>query len=197
MKDAMETLYRPVESIVKTLAGPAAEEFGLMLRDSVRMYRFKRQIRLLKQFEKVCNNARITPQAVKFSLLFDILERASVEDDDELQDLWANLLANAADPQTRTIVGRAFPEILRQLSRQEALFLNAVYELVGEEHKSMSLPINNGSLPALNRIEQENLMRLGLLGRDTIMVNGQGGGTSLTPYAHEFVKACRAPKQRM
>ena len=195
IKDAIETLYKPIESILKTLAGPAAEEFGFALRDSVRMYRFKRQVRLFKQFEKICSDANIKPQSVKLPLLFDIIERASVEDDDELQDLWANLLVNAANPARKTMVSRAFPEILKQLSKQEAIFLSAAYETTGEQYRFVSLSSDDQQLPALQAVERDNLFRLGLIGGDTILVNGKGRGTWLTGYGYEFVKACRAPKK--
>jgi len=87
-----------VTDIFGKIAGPAAEELGLTLRDRVRLFRFERQVRLLGQFKGICEKAGIEPKAVRIPLLFDILDRATLEEDDNLQDLWANLLANAADP---------------------------------------------------------------------------------------------------
>jgi hypothetical protein len=47
---AVEKLADPVVDIIKKVAGPAAEEIGLTLQDSIRVYRAKRQYRL---FEKI------------------------------------------------------------------------------------------------------------------------------------------------
>jgi hypothetical protein len=124
---AIEAIYKPIESIVKTLAGPAAEEIGLSFRDSVQAWRFKRQVRLFEQVKKVCAETGIKPQAVKLSLLFDVVDKGTLEEDDDLQDLWANLLVSAADPQRNALVLTAFPDILRQISKDEALFLEGMF----------------------------------------------------------------------
>jgi|ERR1044071_62901 hypothetical protein len=128
VKGAIEALYAPVEGIVKILAGPAAEEIGLSLRDSVQAWRLKRQIRLFQRVKKICENAGIKPQAVKMSLLFEIMEKGSLEEDDELQDIWANMLSNAADPKRASLVTTAYPEILKQLCIVEVKFLEGIFD---------------------------------------------------------------------
>lgn len=57
------------------------------------------------------------------------LDGASLEEDEEMQELWAALLANALveDPNDRRIPA-ALPEILRQIS-QDARLLNTLYEI--------------------------------------------------------------------
>src|SRR6476620_9323347 len=104
VKEAIEALYRPIESIVKTLAGPAAEEIGLSFRDSVQVWRLKRQARLFERVQEICAEAGIEPHAVKLSFLFDVVDKGSLEEDDVLQDHWANLLANAADPESQGLI---------------------------------------------------------------------------------------------
>ena len=47
--------------------------------------------------------------------------------------MWANLVANAADPQAVVPVFPSFTDILRHLSRSEALFLEAVYSVMLSE----------------------------------------------------------------
>jgi hypothetical protein len=127
IKGAIEAIYAPIESIVKTLAGPAAEEIGLSLRDSVQAWRLKRQIRLFERVKKICEDAGIKPQAVKMPLLFEIMEKGSLEESDELQDIWANMLSNAADPKRASLVTTAYPEILKQLCIEEVKFLEGIF----------------------------------------------------------------------
>ncbi|SRR5579871_247783 len=127
VKGAIEAIYGPLEKMLRTLAGPAAEEIGLSFRDSVQAWRFKRQVRLFEQVKKICEGACIDLQAVKLPLLFNIVDKATVEEDDDLQDIWANMLSNAADPERASLVTTAFPEILRQLCIDEVRFLNRVF----------------------------------------------------------------------
>jgi hypothetical protein len=60
--------------------------------------------------------------------LLPILESASLEDDEDLHDRWANLLANAAAFDGR--VHPSFTQILQGLTGSEAKFLDAIYERI-------------------------------------------------------------------
>jgi hypothetical protein len=53
---------------------------------------------------------------------------SAVEDDDTLQEQFAALLANAADPREEYDVVAEFVEVLGHLTSRDALFLNAVLE---------------------------------------------------------------------
>jgi len=92
------------------------------------------------------------------------VQNASIEDDDDLQDRWAALLANASrKDQLRT----AFVDVLRQLS---ALVLETVFQLKdqGPHH------LVGGFGGAI-----ENLQRLGLFGRHCLEngpFHARGGG---------------------
>jgi len=204
VKGAIEAIYKPIESIVKTLAGPAAEEIGLSLRDSVQAWRLKRQIRLFEQVKHICEIAGIKPQAVKMPLLFEIMEKGSLEEDDELQDIWANMLANAADPKRTSLVTTAFPEILKQLCRDEVVFLNGRFP--------------NEYQIKLRSIYCDNLKRRGLVTIEKIAgererqfrgpdwklnehfseyVALRTNSVSLTTFGRGFVTACKRPEPQV
>jgi Abortive infection alpha len=206
VKGAIEAIYAPIESIVKTLAGPAAEEIGLSLRDSVQAWRLKRQIRLFERVKKICEEAGIKPQAVKMSLLFEIMEKGSLEENDELQDIWANMLSNAADPKRASLVTTAFPEILKQLCIEEVRFLNKIFatnpspevdSMDTEENDftiqyvtarltgvSKSLPkLKNIKIEHIDSIHCDNLKRLGLINvNEALIEKAPDSPTALTPY---------------
>jgi Abortive infection alpha len=57
-----------------------------------------------------------------------MIEGASLEEDPNLQDKWANLMANAADPRRKYDISPLFQTILRELSPRDALFLDALHE---------------------------------------------------------------------
>lgn len=212
VRETIEALYKPIESIVKTLAGPAAEEIGLTFRDAVQVWRLKRQARLFKRVQEICAKAGIKPKAVKLSFLFDVVGRASMEDDDDLQDLWANLLANAADSRQQVLVRTTFPDILRQISKEEALYLVEMFEIRG---KATGFILNE-YIPAseneeefdskLDDISYDNLLRLRLIKpNEGFWPVRQESGTKvdlltkessmLTALGMAFVQACQTPKK--
>src|SRR5215472_13690291 len=88
----------PFTAIVKRMLGPAADEVAEMWRDQVRVYRYGRQLKLLEKAEKMARDAGFTPQPVPPKILFPLLEGASFEDNEDLHDMWAALLANASSP---------------------------------------------------------------------------------------------------
>jgi hypothetical protein len=192
VKGAIEAVYGPLEKILRTLAGPAAEEIGLSFKDSVQVWRFKRQIRLFTRVKEICDGACIDPQTVKLPLLFNIVDKATLEEDDEMQDIWANMLSNSADPHRKLLVTTAYPEILRQLCIEEVRFLNRIFEtrVVVPERNVSHLPpqeaidtlqfsnyfkglsiilrLKNSVNEAIETIHLENLKRLGLIEIDEV-----------------------------
>ena len=69
--------------------------------------------------------ARIQPGPVPIKTLVPLLQYASLEEDDYLQERWAALLANAA---LEGPVHPSFPQVLSRLSSADAKFLDALYE---------------------------------------------------------------------
>lgn len=202
---AIKALYEPIEKIVKILAGPAAEEIGLTFRDSIRAWRFKRQVRLFNRVQEICAEAGIKPQAVKLPFLFDVVDKATLEEDDDLQDLWANLLANAADPEYQGLISTAFPDILRQLSKDEAAFLEGFYKkkrASAEELAEMKRTGEQFNIPYISEVCEDNLKRLRLIdwadrpeGVQLIYRLGETGGRKLriTVFGEAFIDACTKP----
>lgn len=123
---AVEKLMDPISDIVKRLAGPAADEVGLSLQDSVRVWRAKRQYRLFEKMQATIKGAGYKPNPIALKLLLPALDCASVEDDEDLHTIWANLLANAADPRAQGRVLPSFITILKDLTTWDVKFLDAL-----------------------------------------------------------------------
>jgi len=141
----------PFSDLIKTLLGPAAEQYGLSWGESAYVFRRKRLVRPLEKARKELAEAGIEPRAVKVPLLHDILDRGSLEDNDNLQDMWANLLVNAAGG--KTLVTTAFTDILKSLSTEEAAFLMLLFRREYDDASTSHL----GAVPF------GNLSRLGLV----------------------------------
>jgi Abortive infection alpha len=208
--------------LLRRVAGPAADEIGLGLRDSLRMVRAELQLRFLQRWRRKLAEANIQPQAVKMSLLFDILAGASLEEDDDLQNLWANLLANAADPNHECLITTAFPNILRQISKEEAVYVNEMFDIrqktSGWTWRTVPSyemnPDYEEPNARLDPVYYDNLKRLGLIEATEEMIpvvaitSSEQEAKQLTskhkPLTEEyyfltslgaaFVQACRTPK---
>lgn len=148
----------PFSDLIKTLLGPAAEQYGLSWGESAYLFRRKRLARLLEKASKQLAEAQIEPHTVKFPLLHDIVDRGSLEDNDDLQDMWANLLAYAAGGQTP--VTTAFVDILRSLFFDEAVFLTMLSNGAMGDRATWNLdPVQFGNLKRLGLImTEEDLM---------------------------------------
>ena len=127
VKAGVEAVLKPVTDLIDKIAGPAAEELGLTIQDQVRVFRFRLQLRLWHEVKQICEEAGIQPQRVPLKVLLPIVENASLEEDDDLQEIWANLLANAADPRQLSPVLASFVDILKELSAQDVKFLDKFY----------------------------------------------------------------------
>jgi hypothetical protein len=103
----------PFTGIVKRMLGPAADELAEMWRDQVRLYRYERQLKCVQKAERMAQEAGFTP----------LLEGASFEDDENLHDMWAALLANAASPENAEKVRPGFAATLKQMAADEARML--------------------------------------------------------------------------
>lgn len=205
-----------VEEALERMIAPIAEEAGLIGRDLLRHYRVKLQFRFWEGFKKSCDDAKIQIGHVNLPLLFDILQRGTVEEDEELQDMWANLLANAADSRAQVLIRRTFPEILRNISKEEAFYLNEMFDINDTANGYAGrafLPVDNDEMEVilppkpLDDVSYDNLKRLGLIvdNDETVPVVPLEAGVNqfrfLTAERHTIsslgmalILACRAPK---
>jgi hypothetical protein len=121
---------RQVGAFVSRIINEPLEAVVGMFTDKLQFMRAERQLRLVERWPQILRERkiegalRIVPP--KFAL--PIIENASLEEDDELQDLWANLLASAVDPNFKTTIRSAFIEILKQLEVVDVHVLNAIFE---------------------------------------------------------------------
>ncbi len=119
---AIEKGLDAAKGFLSKLIGPAVEETGLLLKDHVAMWRFGNQVKMLNKARAKCEKHGISPKQISPKLLVPLLEGASLEEDEEMQDKWANMLTNMVDPD-QNLQNHVFPYILGQLSKLEFEFL--------------------------------------------------------------------------
>jgi hypothetical protein len=122
---ATEAIAKEVASLISPLLRPGVEITGHIITDQMTYLRLTRWVSILKKQQKLLEDNNIQPQMVPPKLLVPILMNGSLEDDDDLIDKWAGLLASAASGYS---VHSSFPRILAELTSAEAKILDAMYE---------------------------------------------------------------------
>lgn len=120
--------FDKLADIAHKLAGPLAEELGMLMADKVKLYRVKNWVTVVQKTEKILQDANLPPNAVPPRVFIPILEASSLEDTDTLQDLWAGLLASASEKSDS--LSPSFIETLKQLTPNEAKSLEQLFHLV-------------------------------------------------------------------
>ena len=132
--------------LIRRLCGPAADEIGLMLRDHVRLWRMKNWVRLQKralQFlekEGLHSQSRLHPR-----LMFEIIEKGTLTEDDLLIDMWAGLLAASCTEKGGDDSNLVFTDILARMTSFEAKLLQDVCLKAPEMYDEKTSFINAGT----------------------------------------------------
>lgn len=97
-----------------------------MKQDDAKFKRWKNAQNLLVKARRITEGMDEQLQEPPLKLSMPLLENASLEDDDELQEKWANLLANTLTQ--KKDIRPAYIEILKELSSIEVKILDKIYD---------------------------------------------------------------------
>jgi hypothetical protein len=100
-----------------------------MLADTLKFKRWERQLRLIEKTEEIIKSKGFsdTLRPISPKLALPIFHNASMETDESLHDIWANLLATALDPKCE-IPRNAYVDIIRQLEPVDVKVLNVLHD---------------------------------------------------------------------
>jgi hypothetical protein len=128
-RELINQAKEPVQGFLRVLFGPAFSHLGETLGDSARMWRFRRVVKHVGRAQKMLKDSGTNPKSVDLKFLLPWMENASLEqEDDDLAERWAALLANAAGQDPSSVASHLFPKILANLSAKEARLLDAMYQ---------------------------------------------------------------------
>jgi hypothetical protein len=210
---AASAAVEEARSLIGKFLGPACEELGALMGEHVRTFRLKNQIRILKGAKKILAKEGLEPKAVNLKTFVPLLEAGALEEEEQMAERWASLLASAANPQAKDTVEPSFIEILRQLTPLQARILDVTYALIERERIPSAewnqrgilsdglrqvLQVDEGQF----RLAVDNLVRLRLLGFPSVGLSFidnkdarfQLSNTNLlcgTCLGHAFVQACQ------
>jgi hypothetical protein len=197
--------------LARLVKRPLREAVG-MLEDHLRVVRWERQQRLIERVNKFLQDRGLlgATRPVPLKIALPIIQQGCLEEDDDLQDLWAQLLVNAADAASDTEVRSSFVNILKDLTALDAVNLAKIYSFAYENVKGSG--VWTGELPEAISLDGkpgvvmrpsvavslDNLLRLRLVDNAAAMA---GGGPLYTVFQTElgraFFRACSNRKSVM
>ena len=200
--EAGTELARWVGSVLGTIP---EDIVGLTFGDYLKELRTRNLDRLRGKTEDILRQRGIEqPEPIDPKVAIPAFEAASMESNEELQDLWANLLANAMDPTMDVSLRQIFIDTLKQFEPIDALVLNAlvkISESSGKRSFSGTACYELNLRAAQIALSMQNLEKLGCVmraggasksGTDAYME----GQFSLTPLGDEFFIACQPLLER-
>jgi hypothetical protein len=168
-------------SLASFFSGPASQVSG-MIEDHLRYVRWERSERLAQRAQDfLAERGMSSPtRAVPVKFAIPLIEAATLEEDDTLQDVWARMLANAATDGYPQELNRSFIVMLEQMSGQDVLLFQKIYSVptpddpeagIKTEHLPASVSIDHVNTVTLStsspspavRLSLANLERLGCL----------------------------------
>lgn len=172
MHDAGGFLAPHVDGILAQVVG--------MFTDHLKYVRRVRLVRLGQRFQEelLAHGGVEAVRKLPLSFAIDALEQGAMEQDDDLQDIWARLLANAVDAASEVQPRRAYISIIKDLSPLDALILEQIYAVDQKQHQkaigthelpSRAYPAIDIDLKTLPKPSEEvqvalaNLERLGVI----------------------------------
>ena len=180
------------------------EELGLLISDNIKHIRLKNQINNLTKVKKIVEANNMTLKQVNLKVLFPYLEGIALEEDETLQDMWANLFVNYIDSESNLKL-TVYPNILKKLSSKEVEILKKA----SEPHERNPIFGKNRIefLHEINSHELNNLERLGLMSTDNKYIYDSNnyfigmepnkevevsfsGYMSISAFGIDFIEAC-------
>jgi len=131
--DAINTVTKGTvegaSAFLSRICMPAAEEFGLLLKDHVSAWRAKNAINISKKaqdlVEKQVGGLIVMAHP---RIVFNTIEHGSWADEDFMQNLWAGLLASSCTSDGTDESNLIFINMLSQLTRSQARLINYISE---------------------------------------------------------------------
>jgi hypothetical protein len=135
-----ESEAKAVTQFLEGLVPEFVKEGGGILADKVRYWRWKNQINIVMRAKTHIDNLGLQPKFPPLKIIVPLLESASLEEDESIQQMWSRLLASALVDDIKIVPNHILT--LRQLSPVEVKVLDWMYRQfmdasVGSEQNSV------------------------------------------------------------
>jgi len=203
IQDASKLGAKALDSADK-LGGFLSKVFGTLPEDVVGIIgadwlhhiRIRNAVKLSQRTEEIIKQRGIKDTiAMSPSIAIPLLESAQDESRDELQELWARLLANGMDPDRSQSVRISIISIVKSFDPLDAIILEKAFLSSKNGTYCDLVPIRSELKPTQDEFEIsiQNLVRLGCCNRGTTRIEGHNTTSEViefTPLGREVIKAC-------
>ena len=161
-------------SFLSTIFGEGLKYLGGTFSDWTKYFRYKNFLNLKDKVQAIHEKREVVGKTIPIPPRYAIplLEAASTEDDETIQDMWAGLIASATDPSTSFQLQKIYIQIISNLEPFDALLLEFLDEQNRknmEDNKSKSklnseyISTHFGKKREVINISLSNLFRLGCI----------------------------------
>jgi hypothetical protein len=185
-----------IKDVFESMLKPATDAIGQIIASPLQMIAFNRQINNLKKVEKNIREKGLTTKNINSKVLFPYLQGIALEENEKLQDMYANLITNYIDA-NKNLTITVYPSILQQLSTHEVVLLEYV---LNQRGYVMFTGNDDIEVKNVSHAMVANLERLGLLINSSNIGNFitdedldlhfKSATYHITPFATEFLFAC-------
>jgi hypothetical protein len=194
--------FEGIEGFLKLVCAPALEEVGFLLKDQIRNWRLNNILTIL---EKAKNKMEFSEDKLQIKahpkIALSIIENGSLNDNDEIQNLWAGLFVSSCTNYGQDDENLIFVDILKQLTVLQVKIINYSCEktrkiiypngLIMSEDLNINFNelINLTNITDIHRLDREldHLRSLELIGsgvgRGGFLIGDEHLNADITPTA--------------
>lgn len=140
IKIGTEATFKGAGEFLSRICLPAAEEFGLLLRDRVSNWRATQAAQIADRAEAKVAKFTRGPVHAPPRLVFAALDTGSWSDDDVIHDAWAGILASSCTEDGKDDSNVVFASLLSQLTGVQLRILNYSVETSPKYASKTGLP---------------------------------------------------------
>lgn len=129
-------LLDKTEALLKTLLGPSFEEISGLIADQIKLRRFNNQVKILSKAQEQLKKNNINPQKVSLKVLAPLIEFCSLEEEENLQNKWANLIAHILGGDREVVFHQNCISILNRISSEEVILLDALHNVLQDKRNT-------------------------------------------------------------
>lgn len=183
--------------LIARLLGKPCDVVGNMLADQVYAWQWRNRIRIADKAQKILREVNVNPHVLPPGFLLPLLVAAGNTEEESLQDMWANLLANAAHDVA--LQQRMYIYTLERLSPDDASVFGELAAEASAYGRTMSRKpwfFDDSDDRAYGRLLAHGLLETVEPGQLPETVQYYFGGRSdiqISRYGMEFYEAVSAP----
>jgi hypothetical protein len=169
-KAEIEATQKEVSDFFGGIVPNFVKEGGGILTDTVRFWRWKNQVNIIQKAKEKVEKSGLNKKQVPLKILLPLIENSALEEEDLIQEKWANILANAITAEKD--IKPNYAEILKELSSLEIIILDKLFDESNKEQdykKRRQLQFSKKKISEIFKLSSEqadliieNLYRLNL-----------------------------------